>query len=120
MVRGERAVEMDKSEGKDLEPYYRLIEMQKQMIDLIQQNAHTERECAALREQLARELETVARSRRRLPERLRESASGLLQRLLRRTGHKRIEARGPFAVDWSQPFDERNSLSSSQRPSLNS
>ena len=27
MVRGERAVEMDKSEGKDLEPYYRLIEI---------------------------------------------------------------------------------------------
>jgi hypothetical protein len=120
MVRGERAVEMDKSEGKDLEPYYRLIEMQKQMIDLIQQNAHAERECAALRVQLAREAEALARSRRSLPDRLRNSAAVLLRRLLWRNGHKRKDARGPFALGWSQPFDERNGLPSSQRPSLNS
>jgi len=120
MARGEYAVEMDRSGTTDLEPYYRLIEMQKQMIDLIQQNAHTERECAALREQLAREVEALARSRRSLPDRLRNSASGLLQRLLRRNGSKRKDARDPFAFGWSQPFDERNVLSSSQPPSLNS
>jgi hypothetical protein len=120
MVRGECAVEMDKSEGKDLEPYYRLIEMQKQMIDLIQKNAHAERECAALREQLAREAEALARSRRSLLDRLCKSPSDLLQRLLRRNGHKGKDTRGPFAIGWSQPFDGRSSLSSSQRPSLNS
>ncbi len=120
MARGERAVEMDKSGSTDLEPYYRLVEMQKQMIDLIQQNAHRERECAALREQLAREVEALARSRRSLPDRLRNSASGLLQRLLRRNGHKRKDARDPFAIGWSQPFAERTSLASSQRPGLNS
>jgi len=92
----------------------------RRVIDLIQQNAHTERECAALREQLAREVEALARSRRSLPDRLRNSASGLLQRLLRRNGSKRKDARDPFAFGWSQPFDERNVLSSSQPPSLNS
>jgi len=86
MARDANGVQAEKSAVEDLEPYYRLVEMQKQMIDLIQQNAHTERECAVLREQLARELELVARSRRRLPERLRESASGLLKRLMRRSG----------------------------------
>ena len=88
----------DKSDGEDLGPYYRLVEMQKQMIDLIQQNAHTERECAALRDDLARELETVARSRRRLPERLRESASGLLKRLLRWNDGEPRDAREAFKM----------------------
>jgi hypothetical protein len=94
--------------------------MQKQMIDLIQQNAHTKRECAALREQLAQEVEALARSRRSLPDRLRNCASSLLQRLLRRNGRKRKDVHGPFAIGWNQPFDERNGFSSSQRPGLNS
>lgn len=116
MVRGERAMEMDKSEGKDLEPYYRLIEMQKQMIDLIQQNAHRERECAALREQLAREVEALARSRRSLLDRLRESALGRFKRLLGRNGHTMREAQGPFSVGWSQPFDVRGAPPAPERP----
>jgi hypothetical protein len=120
MARGERVVETDKSGSTDLEPYYRLIEMQKQMIDLIQQNAHTERECAALRERLAREVEALAYSRRSLPERLRNSASGLIRRLLGRNGQKREDARDPFATGWSQPFGEPGSLPESQRPALNS
>jgi hypothetical protein len=115
MARGECAVEADRSGGTDLEPYYRLIEMQKQMIELIQQNAHTERECAALREQLAQEIEALARSRRSLPDRLRNFASGLLKRLLGRNGHALHEAPGPFSVGWSQPFDVRAS-SAPERP----
>jgi hypothetical protein len=120
MVRGANEVEMEKSAGTDLEPYYRLIEMQKQMIDLIQQNAHTERECAALREQLAREVEALARSRRSLPDRLRNSASGLLQRFLRRNGGSAPESRGTFAIGWVDPFNGRDASPTPQRSSLNS
>ena len=116
MVRGANGVEMEKSAGTDLEPYYRLIEMQKQMIDLIQQNAHTERECAALREQLTREVEALARSRRGLPDRLRDSVSGLLKRLLRRNGNVMHEAQSPFSVGWSQPFEVRGASSAPERP----
>ena len=86
MATGANGMETDRSGNGDLEPYYRLVELQKQMIDLIQKNAHAKRECAALREQLAREVEALARSRRTLPERLRHFASGLFERLLRRNG----------------------------------
>ena len=116
MVRGANVVELEKSVGTDLEPYYRLIEMQKQMIDLIQRNAHTERECAALRGQLSREVEALARSRRSLPGRLRDSASGLLKRLLRRNGNAMDEAQSPFSVGWNQPFEVRGAPSAPERP----
>jgi hypothetical protein len=89
MARSTNGVETDKSGNGDLEPYYRLVELQKQMIDLIQKNAHAKRECAALREQLAREVEALARSRRGLSERLRHFASAVLERLLRRNGEMR-------------------------------
>ena len=89
MARSANGVETNKSGNGDLEPYYRLVELQKQMIDLIQKNAHAKRECAALREQLAREVEALARSRRGLPERLRHFASAVLGRLLRRNGEMR-------------------------------
>ena len=81
MARGANGVETGKSGNGNLEPYYRLVELQKQMIDLIQKNAHAKRECSVLREQLAREVEALARSRRGLPERLRHFASGLFERL---------------------------------------
>jgi hypothetical protein len=97
-----------------------LIEMQKQMIELIQRNAHTERECAALREQLARELESLARPRHSLPERLWNSASGLLQRLLGRNDSRAPEASGGFAIGWSQPFDVRSAPSAPERSDLTS
>jgi hypothetical protein len=44
------------------EPYRRLIDLQKQMIELVQQHERTKRECAALRKQL---MEEMARPRRR-------------------------------------------------------
>jgi hypothetical protein len=120
MTKGRNGVETDKTGNGDLEPYYRLIEMQKQMIELIQRNAHAERACAALREQLAREAEALARSRRSLPDRLRNSASGLLKRLLGRNGGKSDQAHGPLAINWSPSFEERNSLPTAQRHQLDS
>jgi hypothetical protein len=122
MVRGANVVEMEKSADADLEPYYRLVEMQKQMIDLIQRNAHTERECAALREQLAREVEALARSRRSLPDRLRHSASGLLKRFLGRNGNAKARqaAPSPFSVGWSQPFEVRGAPAAPERSNLTS
>lgn len=45
----------------DRETYRRLIDLQKQMIELVQQHERTKRECTALREQL---LEEMTRPRR--------------------------------------------------------
>jgi hypothetical protein len=70
--------------GDDLKPYYRLIELQKQMIELVQQNEQSERECTALRAQLAREADELYRAHRGMSQRLRRSASALLRRLWRR------------------------------------
>lgn len=112
MARGENGVKNRQPEGGGLEPYYRLIELQKQMMDLIQQNARAERECAALRKQLLREVEALARSRRSLPERLRASAFHLLQRLRGRTGAPR-NSRGLFRLTWSLPSALRDSLAPS-------
>ena len=45
----------------DREPYRRLIDLQKQMIELVQRHERTKQECTALREQL---LEEMAKPRR--------------------------------------------------------
>jgi len=50
-----------KSLADELEPYRRLVDLQKQMIELVQQHERTKRECAVLREQL---LEEMTRPRR--------------------------------------------------------
>jgi hypothetical protein len=63
-----------------LELYGQLVELQKQMIDLVQQNAEAERECAQLRDQLDREAEALFRSTRTLRSRLRLAAAQLLKR----------------------------------------
>lgn len=51
-----------KSLADNLEPYRRLVELQKQMIGLVRQHEKTKSECAALREQLLDEM-TRRRSR---------------------------------------------------------
>jgi hypothetical protein len=117
MARGDNGVKRNGAARTDLEPYYRLVEMQKQMIELIQQNAQAERACAALRDQLAREVEAMARSRRSLPSRLRHSASDLLKRLLRRNTGPTNLARA-FAIGWSQPFVQRGGTPAPQRPGV--
>jgi hypothetical protein len=65
----------------DLEPYRRLIQIQKQLAEMAKQNEQTKRECDALREQVAREIELL-RSGAGLRHRLRRSAVKLLPRLL--------------------------------------
>ena len=114
MARGEHGGRTGEPEGGDLEPYHRLIELQKQMMDLIQQNARAERECAALRKQLLRDVEALARSRRSLPERLRASAFGAWQRWRGRTDDPDRHFRKRFRLGWSLPFALRNPLAQSR------
>jgi hypothetical protein len=59
-------IQTAKSLADDLEPYRRLIELQKQMIELVQQHEKTKGECAALRTQLLDEMAGSRRSWRRL------------------------------------------------------
>jgi hypothetical protein len=107
MVRDANGVQSGKPENSNLEPYYRLIELQRQMIDLIRQNANTKRECVALQEQLERDVEAMVRSRRSFPGRLRNSASMLLKRLIGGKSEAAPQAQGAFSVEWSRPFDMR-------------
>jgi hypothetical protein len=67
--------------ASSLESYRRLIELQKQMIELSREHEETKRECAALREQVAREITKSSRSRRTLPHWMQQSAGKLLKRL---------------------------------------
>ncbi len=66
MFQGEKEVTTAKTVDDDLEPYRRLIELQKQMIELVQQHEKTERECAVLRAQLLDEMAGPWRRRQRL------------------------------------------------------
>jgi hypothetical protein len=68
-------------EDAGLESYRRLIELQKQMIELSQQHAQSKRECNALREQVAREVAHRLLVRRTLRHRMQQSATKLLQRV---------------------------------------
>ena len=61
MIPDGEKIEAAKPVAADREPYRRLIDLQKQMIELVQQHERTKRECSALREQL---LEEMARPRR--------------------------------------------------------
>jgi len=69
-----------KSVDDDLEPYRRLIELQKQMIELVQQHEKTKRECAALREQLLDEMTALLRPRQNLRRWTSRSLSSLFNR----------------------------------------
>jgi hypothetical protein len=82
------------------EPYRRLVELQKQMIELAQQNEKTERECAALRDQVARELAARQQARRSLRHRLRQKAGKVLKRL---PGFSARESGLPFNAGNSRP-----------------
>ena len=61
MFQGEEKIEAAKPAAADREPYRRLIDLQKQMIELVQQHERTKLDCTVLREQL---LEEMARPRR--------------------------------------------------------
>jgi hypothetical protein len=65
----------------DLAPYRRLVELQKQMIELAQQHEQTKRRRDALREQMVREVVDQRPARRGLRHRLQRSATKLLKRV---------------------------------------
>ena len=63
--------------GNNLEPYRRLVELQKQMIELSQQHEQSRRECEALRTQIANEVTLSSRDKRLLNHQLRVAVSRL-------------------------------------------
>jgi hypothetical protein len=67
--------------GDDLAPYRRLVELQKQMIELAEQHEQTKRRHDALREQMVREVTGQRPVRRSLRQRLQLSGSKLLKRV---------------------------------------
>jgi uncharacterized coiled-coil DUF342 family protein len=74
--------------ARDLEPYRRLVELQKQMIELSQQHDHTKRRRDALREQMTREAVARQPVRRGLRHHLQRSAASLLKRVSGFTAEK--------------------------------
>ena len=70
-----------KKVADDLEPYRRLVELQKQMIELAQQHEQSKRRRDALHEQMVREVADRRTGRRGLRHRLQQSAAKLLKRV---------------------------------------
>jgi len=68
-----------KGAARDLEPYRRLVDLQKQMIELAQQHEQTKRRRDVLHEQMAREIAGRRPVRRGLRHRLQQSAVKLLK-----------------------------------------
>ena len=75
MARSDEQLERAKPGATGLESYRRLIELQKQMIELSQQHEKSRRECEALRDVVAREVA----ARRSAAGRLRNSAGKLFK-----------------------------------------
>ena len=63
--------------GDDLLPYRRLVELQKQMIEMANQHEHAKRACLGLRERMALEIVARQRARQSPIHRLRQSASAV-------------------------------------------
>jgi hypothetical protein len=70
-----------KTVGDDLEPYRRLVELQKQMIELAQQHELSKRRRDALHELMVREVLSRRHRRRGWRHHLRQSAVKWLQRV---------------------------------------
>jgi hypothetical protein len=77
MSRNGKDVQMRNRVGNNLEPYRRLVELQKQMIELSQQHEQSRRECEALRTQIANEVTLSSRDKRLLNHQLRVAVSRL-------------------------------------------
>ncbi len=92
MLRDEEEIQTTKLVADDLEPYRRLIELQKQMIGLVQQHEKTKRECAALRAQLLKEMAWPWHRRRSLRQGIGWAAAGLLKHVVA-SGKPRVESR---------------------------
>ena len=74
MARSDEQLERAKPEVTGLESYRRLIELQKQMIELSQHHERSRRECDALRDVVAREIAGQARGRQNAVARWRTAA----------------------------------------------
>jgi uncharacterized coiled-coil DUF342 family protein len=81
MSRGRNENPGVKTAAKDLDPYRRLVELQKQMIELAQQYERTKRQRDALHEQMVHEAAGRRHDRRGLRHRLQWSAAQLLKRV---------------------------------------
>ena len=79
----------------DLESYQRLIELQKEIIELVERNAKAEHECVQLRKQLARETDELFRSTQSLRFRLRRIVAKLFKRTRSPIRREFIEPRRP-------------------------
>ncbi len=81
MARSDDKLERAKPEATGLESYRRLIELQKQMIELSQHHERSRRECDALRDVVAQEVAEHVRGRNSTVARLRATAGKLFKRL---------------------------------------
>lgn len=83
------------TEAEELGQYQQLIELQRQIVEMAEKNAATRQRCARLREQLEREFVSLAGLRRPVRDRLREAATGVLGRLLKRPDEPPETRRSP-------------------------
>jgi hypothetical protein len=103
MANGEGMPHITKRNGDDLEPYRRLVELQKQLIEMARQYEQARHENATLREQVAREALASLRWKGRLRLRVRRSASRLFRRLPRllsggsETSFRPLNRKQPFS-----------------------
>jgi hypothetical protein len=81
MLRDDEPGLATKPKHSGLESYRRLIELQKQMIELSRQHEESKRECAALRDRVTREMTSRIRTRKTLRHRIQRSASTWLKRV---------------------------------------
>ena len=72
-----------KTAAKDIEPYRRLVNLQKQMIELAQQHELTKRRRDSLREQITREAVDRRRDRRGLRYRFQQAGARFLKQMAR-------------------------------------
>jgi hypothetical protein len=77
MSRNGKDVRVGKRVGNNLEAYRRLVELQKQMIELAQKHEQARRECEALRAQIEHEVAGSLRDKRILDRQLRAAVSRL-------------------------------------------
>jgi len=80
MARSDDKLERTQPATNGLESYRRLIELQKQMIELSQHHERSRRECEALRNVVTREAEAQSRRRRSSGARFMASAARLFRR----------------------------------------
>ncbi|MGH7975517.1 MAG: hypothetical protein ACREDS_02070 [Limisphaerales bacterium] len=66
MEQGIKEIQANAQFADHIEPYQRLVELQKQMIKLAQQNERAKRECEELREQVATEVFSRLKAHRSL------------------------------------------------------